>query len=119
MRPQGLTALTLLMCVMNPAGLIFVEGEGTSTASLAIVSAIIALSYVVLWFFWHGRGWARALVQITSVVALLNLLTLGAGSVLQSALIIAEAALGAYLLFWLHREPARTYFAATSAANVQ
>jgi hypothetical protein len=66
------------MCVLNLTGFLFIEGTPLDVrVALVLVSAVILFSYVVLWYLWHGRNWARWLVVLTSGVALLNLTSLG------------------------------------------
>lgn len=111
MRPKGLTAATLAMCLLNPTGYLFLTGEGEARAGLAVLFTIfILVGYVVLWYFWNGRNWARILVLLASGLALVNLLGVPTASPIQAAVILVEAAVGAYLLYWLNRQDIRRYF---------
>jgi len=118
MRPTGLTGLTLIMCVLNLTGFLFVAESGATAPvdvpgpfMVAGIGFFILAGYVVLWYFWQGRNWARWLVLLTSVLALLNLGYLPSASGPQRVVIVIEAVLGAYLLFWLNTGPARAFFA--------
>jgi hypothetical protein len=104
------------MCVCNVAGVLFYEPlEGVSAmASLSIFgfvySALAAASFVVIWFFWKGRNWARWLVLATSLLALLNLLWFWPAGLLARCLLISEGLIGAWLLLWLNTAAARRFF---------
>ncbi len=112
MRPPGLRQLVLLMCFFNLAGLAFIKGD-TEVLRIffaVLIGAIIIVSFIVLWFFWQGRNWARWLVLITSVIALLNLAYLAVMTPLQNIIIILEAILALFLLYWLNTPSVKGYF---------
>ena len=110
-RPNGLNAITLLMCVFNLCAYFFTSPDlGPLYFQLLFTTVIVALSFVVLWFFWNGHNWARVLVLLTSVLALANLFSLGSSSDIEKAIILAEAALGVLLLYWLNTKAIRDYF---------
>ncbi len=77
---------------------------------LVVSSVILLLSFVVIWFYWKGRNWARWLVLLTCLLALLNLTSLPSFPVLAQTVIVGEAALGAFLLVWLNTPAVRSYF---------
>jgi hypothetical protein len=111
MRPAGLAPVTAAMCVLNLTGFLFVEDSGTPAAfGLILVGFIISLSYVVLWYFWQGRNWARWLVLLASGVALLNMFLLVTVPMVQRVVLIVEAAVGAFLLYWLNTSVVRVFF---------
>ena len=111
MKPSGLAPVTLAMCILNPAGFVFIKGSGVGAAILVPVCGLIMiLSYFVLWYFWKGRNWARWLVLVTSGVALFNLTGLATASVIQKAIIGIEAVLGAFLFYWLNTRAVRGFF---------
>jgi hypothetical protein len=111
MRPTGLAPLTAIMCVLNLTGFLFVEESGVRAAVvLPVFAFVILFSYVVLWYFWKGRNWARWLVLLTSGVALLNLALLTMAPLVQSVIIVAEAAVAAFLLYWLNTPAVRAFF---------
>jgi len=118
MRPSRLAPVTLAMCVLNPTGFVFIKGSGVGAAILVpVFSLIMILSYVVLWYFWRGRNWARWLVLVTSGVALLNLLGLATASAIQKVVIVIEAATGGFLLYWLNTRAVRGFFAPKAPGN--
>jgi hypothetical protein len=123
-RPREIDVATLLMCFFNVAEVVTYEPiEGLSAAaSLAlfavVYTVIAAISFVVIWFFWRGRNWARWLVMATSVLALVNLWAFGSARPAEKAVLVAEALLGAWLLYWLNTPAARTFFRRGADPNV-
>lgn len=115
MKPSGLAPVTLAMCILNPTGFAFLEGSGVAPVILVpVFGFIMLLGYVVLWYFWKGRNWARWLVLVTSGVALLNLPLLATASLIQNVVIVAEAAMGVFLLYWLNTRAVRGFFTSKS-----
>ena len=110
MRPDGLREVTLLMCVLNLTGLLFIGGAAAPMIVAPLVIGFMLFGYVVLWYFWQGRNWARWLVLLTSVLALLNLFGLPQATPLQAACIVMEAILAGFLLYWLNTASVRDYF---------
>lgn len=111
MKPKGLAETTILMAVCNPLGLVFLEpSRGALAVQVFVATLVVAVSYLVLWYYWGGKNWARILVLITSVIALLNLFAFPSASALQRIVLILEAILAGFLLIWLNRSPAREFF---------
>jgi hypothetical protein len=113
------------MCFFNLAGVVFyepMEGESvaTSVAFFAVIYLLVAgVSFVVLFFFWRGHNWARWLVLATSILALYNLTELSSVGWVQAVVIVSEAVLGAWLLYWLNTGSARAFFRGQSFALPQ
>jgi hypothetical protein len=112
MKPKGLRETTIAMCVMNIAGFVFVDPRtGLVIEQCAVFSVIMAITYIVLWNYWKGKNWARILVLITGIVAIINLFSLGFfESFFANALIIIEAIFGIFMLWWLNTKNIKTYF---------
>ena len=110
-RPAGLREVTLLMCLFNLAGLVVIRPrEMNASAFYVICGAFVLISFVVLWHFWNGRNWARWLVLATSVLCLVNLSVFGSVTAAERFLLVIEAALGVWLLFWLNTRSVRAFF---------
>ena len=110
-RPAGLREVTLLMCLFNAASLFVMRPHGMSARTLWLTcGTIVAISFLVLWYFWRGRNWARWLVLVTSVVALVNLAVLGSMDFTEKLLVVAEGALAVWLLVWLNTRSVRAFF---------
>jgi hypothetical protein len=103
--------VTIAMALLNLTGFVLVEQS--SGFWIAFTWGVILVSYVVLWFFWQGRNWARWLVLITSVIGLLNLPFLAEMRLVQQVVVVAEAILGAFLLYWLNTASVKAFFRST------
>lgn len=80
-------------------------------------SAVVFIGYVVIWFYWSGRNWARIAVFITSAFNILNLLEWNRLSLSPALLttpahinLTAKAVLSVALLYWLNTRAARAFF---------
>jgi hypothetical protein len=104
-------AITIAMGILNLTGFFTLTWASRSVV-VATLSCVL-VSYVLLWFFWKGRNWARLLVLFLSVVAVLDLFTLirpPGNVVLYDAGVIAWALLGVFSLYWLNRADVRGWF---------
>jgi hypothetical protein len=116
MKPRGLGATTIAMAVLNLGGFV---GIRWTPGVVAMVLLVILWGYVVIWNYWRGRNWARLFVMFVSILTILNLLMivvlfaigrLYSSSVLYYLVIVANAALGAFLLYWLNKRDVRAWF---------
>ena len=111
MRPKGMLANTIAMGVLNLSA--FVIMNWSHRVVVAIQILVVLASYLVLWFFWKGRNWARLLVLVVSVGSILNLLALihpYGNVVLYDSIVISWAVLAFFLLYWLNRTDVREWF---------
>ena len=117
MKPRGLVATTIAMAVLNLGGFVGIPWDHRGV--VAMVATVVLVGYAVLWYYWRGRNWARILVIVTSILAIGNLMViivlfavdrLYSSSVLYHSVIVANAALGAFLLYWLNRKDVRVWF---------
>jgi hypothetical protein len=114
MKPKGLKETSIIMCIFNLAAYVFVDPKSPYLAiGLSVGTTIVLLSFVILWHYWHGKNWARVLVMITSLVSILNLLGIKKHNMAQTTLIVMEAVLGVYLLWWLNVRKVKSYFLMT------
>ncbi len=110
-KPKHLKRLTVLMCVLNLTGYLFLSGkENTKLIELIIITLLIGFYYWVLFKFYQGFNWARIVVMITSGIALLNLLLLEKYYYYTQAVILTDAILATYLLYWLNAPNVKEYF---------
>jgi len=122
-RPKGLNLSAASMAVCN-AMLWAVLNPATHSHYLRTLSAwtvLIGIGFVVIWFYWRGKNWARIAVLFYSAICIWNL---SAWSRLSSSpsffttpvqvLMASRAVLGLVLLFWLNTRPVRKFFQGNS-----
>jgi hypothetical protein len=80
---------------------------------LLVFTLTIVAGYVVLWFFWKGKNWARILVLLNCFVCFYNVrdihFFLGVNPV-EKVTLGCEAVLAIFLLYWLNTREAKAYF---------
>lgn len=110
-RPKWLKEVTALLCIFNISGYAFIDINSKHLShELIIYTTLIIISYCVLWYFWHGKNWARILVILGSVLSLAGLVTMGKHTYAQICIDLAEAAIGVFLLWWLNTQRLKDYF---------
>lgn len=74
--------------------------------------AFIAFCLLVTYFYWHGKNWARILVLVYSAMQIggLWLLKLHDYGYADTAVMLAQALFGAFLLYWLNTAVVRQFF---------
>jgi hypothetical protein len=96
-------------------------GHGSPPTGIHALSiGLMFLEALVVWFFWRGRYWARQFVFAMSGVSVVNLLSLGQMSSRSPAYgywIMANALLGAFLLWYLGTRAVRAWFCETPASQ--
>ena len=113
------------MCVTNFLGFFLVNWTpqpGHHPLGLFIIYILrICTGYLVLWYFWQRRNWARWLVQITSLLALWNLWALRKPtppqyqSLVRVPMVAAEALIAIFLLYYLNTASVRAWFVSDAA----
>lgn len=110
-KPKLLDPITGLMAVLNLFGYSIVSHvESNGSTRLIIVSILIAVTFWVLYKFNKGFNWARKLVLFTSIIALLNLFVIMNYNLIGQVVILVEAVLAMFLLYWLNIEKVKNYF---------
>lgn len=111
MKFKGLAATTWIMCVMNLAGLVMVEWDSPSAMGQAVFyGVLITATYIVLWFYWKRKNWARVLVMLGAVISVLNLIFLKDVGLPAQIVIVLEFVFGVYMLWWLNTHAVKAYF---------
>jgi len=121
MRPKTVTVTTWLMALFNILGyalLWHVQMPASVIVNLGMVYTLfIGLGYVVLWCYWRGDNWARIVVLLTSLLAFFNLRSLAAANIIVKVMIVCEASIAAFLLYWLNTAEAKRYFNRAKSHN--
>jgi hypothetical protein len=114
MRPRFMLAVTLAMGILNLSTFVNLQRfHRLFVAMLGVDIFVVAVSYLVLWFFWKGRNWARFCVLGVSVLSVINLYALiypHGTAVVYDSIVIAWAILGLFLLYWLNLTEVREWF---------
>lgn len=110
-KPRGLTASAILMSFFALASYLFpwrMELQWLHYTG----HAFIALCLTVTYFYWRGKNWARVLVLIFSILAIggIWMIDIPNDGYFGAAIMLAEAALGAFLLYWLNTTSMRQFF---------
>lgn len=112
--PKGLTQVTILLCIFNLMGFggLTLYDRTSEHYSLLVVFTflVIGASFVVLWFFRKGKGWARMLVLIACLFALTNLFYLSVYPWIHRCVVFLQAFLACCLIIWLHTKEVKAYF---------
>ena len=122
-RPIPIHISTILMCITNFIGFFLINWDHSHAAALFVIyTGFIAIGYLVLYFFWQGSNWARWLVLATCVLCLWNLWELRKSNRVQNvrppiynehvrtAMVIIEAIIAAYLLYYLNTKAVKSWF---------
>jgi hypothetical protein len=128
-RPIGIDATSALMFLSAIVRLVqiivwptsgWMGGGSPPTGIHALSIGLMFLEALVVWFFWRGRYWAQQFVFAMSCVSIVNLLSLGqmwSRSNAHGYWIVANALLGAFLLWYLGTRAAMAWFCETHASQ--
>jgi len=117
-RPKALTATSIFMSITNAMGWAIIDwSKPNARISFVLFTVTIAINYLVIWFYWKGRNWARILVLLTSLLCLYNLRHWNHGGIAERIMIGAEAVLAIFLLYWLNTPMVRAFFRRQPAAD--
>jgi hypothetical protein len=117
-RPKGITQTAILMSVTNALGWLIVDWSKPHAAAIfSIFTLAIVAGYVVIWFYWKGRNWARILVLLTSLLCVYNLRYFLHARIIEQIMIGSEALLGIFLLLWLNTRPVKSFFRASQTTT--
>lgn len=113
MRPRYLLSTTVAMAILNLTCFVSVKRARYFAATLWTEILIVIGSYLVLWFFWKGRNWARISVLVVSVISVINFLSLihpYGNVIVYDSIVIAWGLVGSFLLYWLNLAEVREWF---------
>ena len=117
MRPRASAVTTALMCLTNFCGFFLIPWKLRSAPVLFVFySIVIAAGYVVLYFFWTGRNWARWMVLLTCILCFWNVWRLRVPvaakyySPVRAPMVLAEGLIAIYLVVYLNTPQAKAFF---------
>jgi len=113
MRPPEVILTTWAMGVLNLLGyalLLDVRRPRSIWVASLVCTLMIAAGYVVLWFYWHGHNWARLLVLVTCFLCFYNLRNLASSNLIVKVMLVGEAAVAVFLVYWLNTSQAKEFF---------
>jgi hypothetical protein len=114
-RPAGVANTFILMCLTNASGYLSTNWQSPNAKRLFVVfTLLISIGYVVLWFYWLGRNWARWVVLVECLQCFWNLRYLvhrnPHATAFEPVMIVAEAAIAIYLVWYLNTPSVRAWF---------
>lgn len=116
MRPKAVTILTWVMAALNPLGYSLLWNPHKTRFIVVflflVFSATIATGYLVLWFFWKGKNWARLAVLLNCFVCFYNIryIPLHVKNPVEFVMLVGEAAVAVCLLWYLNTREAKSFF---------
>ena len=113
MRPRFMLAVTVAMGLLNLTSFLSPKRAPYFATTLWSEILVVFAGYLVLWFFWKGKNWARISVLVVSVVSLINLISLihpKGNVIVYDSIVIAWALAGFFLLYWLNLADVREWF---------
>jgi hypothetical protein len=115
-RPNGLTVSAILLALSGTWGLATLDYSKPHVLKrFFIFTTFICIGYVVIWFYWKGRNWARISVLLSSGASIFNLVRWNKVSpvLLTAPTHVAMgggAILGVFLLYYLNTRPIVEFF---------
>jgi len=119
-RPRFLLEITLAMAVLTPFDYLLIDWDDHATlvSSVATTSFLNLLGFLVLWFFWNGRNWARWLVLSGVPFAVWDLIRLWpSAEPIVRIYVLTGATVYLFSLFWLNTPAVRSYFTQSKRAT--
>jgi hypothetical protein len=113
MRPRYLLPAIIVMGILNLTCFLSVRRARYFAATLWTEILIVIAGYVVLWYCWKGKNWARNAVCVVSVLSIINLISLlhpHGNVIVFDSIVLAWAIPGIFLLYWLNLPDVRDWF---------
>lgn len=104
--------LSLFMCLFNMAGFLFIDFTKEIMAQMFFYVPIIVITFLVIYFFYRGKDWARILIIIGSIfnlVFLLGAIVMYAGFFRRTVTVL-DGVFSIYLLLFLNKETTKSFF---------
>ena len=95
-----------LMFISNFSGFLRAESE----RDIILMSYFMIIGLVGLWFYWKKYNFARVLVILISILGLISLIDIDWNKELISALVIYDAMISIWLIYWLNLKNVKKHF---------
>jgi len=111
--------ITILLCIFNISALAFIDYSKNIRSQLVLYLLFVILGFIIFFYFYKGKNWARIVIIIGAVLNLLSFL----GSlfifrgILRLFILICETAFSLYLIIILNKETMKTYFVKGDASS--
>jgi hypothetical protein len=110
-RPRWLSATAVCMSITNALGWAIIDwSRPDAKLVFAVFTITILIGYVVVWFYWRGKNWARILVLLTSLLCFYNLRYWTGDALPARIMSSSEAWLAVFLVYWLNTRTVREFF---------
>jgi hypothetical protein len=110
-RPRWLSATAVCMSITNALGWAIIDwSRPDAKLVFAGFTITILIGYVVVWFYWRGKNWARILVLLTSLLCFYNLRSWTGDALPARIMSSSEAWLAVFLVYWLNTRTVREFF---------
>ena len=124
MRPTTITVTTATMAILNFFNYaVLWDKQSWSERNVILLfiasTVVIAIGFVVLWYYYQGQNWARLTVIFASVLLFFN--NYGAmrlANPIVKVANVAEMIVAVFLVVWLNTPTAKVYFNRESTSRL-
>jgi hypothetical protein len=110
-KPRALLPVVLLSCALNTASIFILNPADPDYQLDKTVTYIVApLYFIVLWFLWKGRNWARSTVLVLSFLSLFGVFLWSEYTLMQQISTVGWTILSIFLLYWLNTRAVKQFF---------
>ncbi len=110
-KPRGLLPVVLILCVLNLADLFTLDPADPDYATSRLIAYIVTPFYfIVIWFLWKGRNWARMTMLVLSFLSLFGVFLWSEYTRTEQITTVIWTIIGIFLLYWLNTKPVKEYF---------
>ena len=104
--------LSLLMCLFNMVSILFIDFTKEIMPQMLFYVPIILSVFLIIYFFYRRKNWARILIIIGSIfnlVFLLGVIVMYAGF-FRRTITVLDGVFSVYLLLFLNKETTKAFF---------
>lgn len=115
MKPEKLKIVTILLSLFNLYGIIGLFFLNTAAEKFRVVAVatvvIVTISYIVIFFFWCGKNWARLLILLSALLSIPNIYNFQQFHIVSKFVMSLEFLFALFLIYWLNTTPVKDFFA--------